>query len=123
MHGKSIDGFTPEALDCLLSYSWPGNIRELENAVERAVVLTRTSTVHVTDLPPSIQQQEPPRVELSNRILPLKLALEDPERRIIERALELNGWNRQKTADMLEINRTTLFHKMKKYGLARRTAH
>lgn len=116
-HGKKIEGISPEALDYLLSHSWPGNIRELENAVERAVVLTRGAMIDTRDLPPSLTRKERPLVELREQVLPLKKALEAPERHIIQRALELNGWNRQKTADMLEVNRTTLFHKMRKHGL------
>ena len=116
-HDKWVEGFTPEALDCLLSYPWPGNIRELENAVERAVVLARGSLIEARDLPPTLAHRDRPLVELRDQVLPLKKALEEPERLIIQRALELNGWNRQKTANMLEVNRTTLFHKMKKYGL------
>jgi len=116
-HSKPVTGFGPEALDHLLSYPWPGNIRELENTVERAVVLSRSPTIELRDLPPGIAQQDRPVVQLRTEILPLKKALEEPEKLIIRQALELNHWNRQKTADMLEVNRTTLFHKMKKYGL------
>jgi DNA-binding NtrC family response regulator len=115
-HGKWVDGCTPEALDYLLGHSWPGNIRELENAVERAVVLARGNLVDVGDLPPTLTRRRPV-VELHSEVLPLKKALEEPERLIIRRALEICRWNRQKTADMLEVNRTTLFHKMKKHGL------
>ncbi len=119
-HDKRVEGFAPRALDYLLSHGWPGNIRELENAVERAVVLAKGPFVEVTDLPPTLTRREQPLVELRQEALPLKKALEEPERLIIQRALELNGWNRQKTADMLEVNRTTLFHKMKKYQLCDR---
>ncbi len=116
-HEKEVDGFTAEALDYLMAYEWPGNIREIENAVERAVVLCRDEKIDVRDLPPAVRASERPIVDLRGEIKPLKEALEEPERRIILEALERNGWNRQKTADMLEVNRSTLFHKMKKYGL------
>ena len=121
-HVKQVDGFVPEALDHLLAHSWPANIRELENAVERAVVLAKGEAIEVGDLPPALTQCERPVVEFHDQVLPLKRALEEPEKHIIGRALELNDWNRQKTADMLEVNRTTLFHKMKKYGLLPATA-
>ncbi len=122
MHGKRLEGVDAGALDAILAHSWPGNIRELENATERAVVLARGPLIRIEDLPPALQRRAPrgeeSRFEVApTTILPLRQALEEPERRIIERALELNDWNRQRTADMLEVNRTTLFHKMKKYGL------
>ncbi len=116
-HGKNIKAVTPEAMDYLLAHPWPGNIRELENAIERAVVFARSSGITPEDLPPQIRGSARPVVELQGEILPLKQALEEPERNIIIHALEANDWNRRRTADMLEINRTTLFHKMKKYGL------
>ncbi len=120
-HEKEVQGFSPEALDHLLAYHWPGNIREIENAVERAVVLARGPKIEVQDLPPAVRAAERPVVDLRGEILPLKKALEEPEKRIIMEALERNGWNRQKTADMLGVNRSTLFHKMRKYGLLPRT--
>ncbi len=116
-HGKEVEGVTPEAMDYLLAHSWPGNIRELENAIERAVVFARSTGITPEDLPPQLRGSSRPVVELNGEILPLKQALEEPERNIIIQALEANDWNRRRTADMLEINRTTLFHKMKKYGL------
>ncbi|PIE22215.1 MAG: hypothetical protein CSA62_13555 [Planctomycetota bacterium] len=118
LHDKDTLALGPEALDQLLAHPWPGNIRELENAVERAVVLAQGEYIEATDLPQALASEERPIVEFQGEeILPLKQALEEPEKRIIQRALDLCGWNRQKTADMLEINRSTLFHKMKRYGL------
>ena len=70
-------------------------------------------------MPPTIvnQPQRAAEGEDDGRVIPLKQALERPEKQIIERALRANNWNRQLTADMLEINRTTLYKKMKKYEL------
>ena len=115
-HGRKVAGFSQGALELLLSHSWPGNIRELENAVERAVVLSREEVIPIKVLPPCLLRQDSP-MTFADEVLPLKKALEEPEKLIILRALELNGWNRQKTAEMLQVNRTTLFHKMKKYEL------
>jgi two-component system response regulator HydG len=67
------------------------------------------------DLPPELTKSAPAPV--GNRTLPLKRALEIPEREIIERTLRTHNWNRQRTAQALDINRTTLFNKMRKYGL------
>jgi DNA-binding NtrC family response regulator len=118
-NGKEFEGFDDDAMSLLQSYHWPGNVRELENVVERAVVLSpnRSSLLAADDLPPNLHQPGEVRIPTDDQVLPLKEALKDPEKRIIERALRANKWNRQKTAKMLQVNRTTLFNKMKKYGL------
>ncbi|HVP13315.1 MAG TPA: sigma-54 dependent transcriptional regulator [Phycisphaerae bacterium] len=119
--GKEVVGFMPEAIQALQRYHWPGNVRELENAVERAVVLCKGRQIEPIDLPQSIlEDQAPPDAAAATgafRPMSLKDALEEPERRIIEAALRANNWNRQTTAEMLEINRTTLYKKMKHFGL------
>jgi DNA-binding NtrC family response regulator len=117
--GKMIFGFSDEAMRMMQAYNWPGNVRELENAIERCTVLTRSKQVAPDDLPPTILKyaDRKPETEDDGRILPLKVALERPERDAIERALRANNWNRQLTADVLDINRTTLYKKMKKYDL------
>jgi len=117
---KEILGFTPEAIQQMQRYPWPGNVRELENVVERAVILTRNRYLGIDDLPSELLEAAAAPAEGSNgqwRPMSLKRALEEPERRIIQAALQANNWNRQLTADVLEINRTTLYKKMKRYGL------
>jgi DNA-binding NtrC family response regulator len=117
---KEVLGFTEEATRAMQRYHWPGNVRELENCVERAVVLTKGKYIGIEDLPPNVLEQ-PTGTAFTNEFQPmsLKRALEDPEKRIIEAALRANNWNRQVTADLLEINRTTLYKKMRRYGLER----
>ena len=117
---KPIDGIADETLEALARYGWPGNVRELENVMERAVVLTRNSHILPADLPPAVIGDETELLESAgpqDEIQPLKRALEAPERRIIERVLRRMNGSRQKTAVALDINRTTLFNKMKKYEL------
>jgi DNA-binding NtrC family response regulator len=120
--GKQRLGFTPAAVQCMQRFRWPGNVRELENCVERAVVLTRGEWLDTHDLPPAVVEAAETDTALFSpargRPLTLKEALEEPERRIILAALEANGWNRQRTAHGLDVNRTTLYKKMKLYGLA-----
>ncbi|HET6203781.1 MAG TPA: sigma-54 dependent transcriptional regulator [Planctomycetota bacterium] len=117
---RKVRGFTREAMDALLRHSWPGNVRELENVVERAVVLCRGRSIGVEDLPRTLGEEGGgAAVPAEAGPLPLRRALEAPEKRLIERALATNGGNRQKTAAMLGVNRTTLFNKMRKYGLLR----
>jgi DNA-binding NtrC family response regulator len=121
--GREIIGFTDAALGAMLRYNWPGNVRELENAVERAVVLCRRPQIDVEDLPETLHPfaEGAPVVraieDVADRAMPLHVALEGPERRIIEQALRRNNWNRQATAAELDINRTTLYKKMRKYRL------
>jgi len=116
-HGKTKSGFTDETLHYLENYRWPGNVRELENAVERAVVLGRESQVQPEDLPENIVRQVEANSVTDRKPMSLKDAMEEPEKRIIEEALRKNNWNRQVTAEMLDINRTTLYKKMKHYAL------
>jgi len=114
--GKNITDFTEQAKTALRDYHWPGNVRELENSIERAVILAQGRLLDVEDFPKQVQGGAEGG-ETTTHILPLKKALEEPERRIIERTLESCGWNRQSAASLLKINRTTLYMKMKKYGL------
>ncbi len=128
--GREILGFTEAAMGAMRRYGWPGNVRELENAVERAVVLCRRPQIDVEDLPETLQTDGAPGPSASpvlrygddadvicERAMPLHVALEGPERRIIEQALKRNAYNRQATAAELDINRTTLYKKMRKYRL------
>ena len=103
-------------MELLQRYQWPGNIRELENVVERAVVLGKSELIHASDLPAPLHRHVVGQVGDPNNSQ-LKVALQDPERRLILDALEAHGWNRQLTAAALGINRTTLYKKMRKYGL------
>ena len=121
---REILGFTDAAMAALQRYNWPGNVRELENAVERAVVLCRRPQIDVEDLPETVQfHTARPALTIIegsgefDQPMPLEAAMEGPERRIIERALKRNEWNRQATATELDINRTTLYKKMRKYQL------
>jgi DNA-binding NtrC family response regulator len=117
-NGKTIRGFDEAALQALQRYRWPGNVRELLNVVERAVVLSKGDMITVQDLPETLRTNELslsiPTGRLGNN---LKSSLVAPERQLILEALEANGWNRQATADMLGINRTTLYKKMKRYQI------
>ena len=115
-HNKEEPDITDEALECLEHYLWPGNIRELENVIERAVLLSKGRFIGMEDLPDSIKQNQN-RQQKGYKPVSLKEALAEPERNIIRRALETNHWSRQETAGALQINRTTLYKKMKHYGL------
>ncbi len=131
---KPVRGISAGALSLLVSHAWPGNVRELENLIERAVLLTSGSQLSPADLGPDLAASAPPEARNDGLLAgldslaelpPLKEALERSERALLARALELTGGSRQHTARMLGINRTTLFNKMRKYGLMKgpRPAH
>ncbi len=114
--GKPVRGFTDDALSALRRYAWPGNVRELQNVIERAVLLGKSDSIRLEDLPRQVAAVGPISVEaIGTRTL--KEALEGPERQIILEVLQGNQWNRFATADALGINRTTLYKKMKRLGL------
>ncbi|MCA8966564.1 MAG: sigma-54-dependent Fis family transcriptional regulator, partial [Planctomycetes bacterium] len=121
-HGKPAMHFTDRALQALVDSPWPGNVRQLENFVERAVVLGESPEVDLRDLPKAVVAAAATAAATDDGlgdgpILPLKEALAGPERRIIERALAHCDGNREKAARVLGINRSTLFHKLRKYGI------
>jgi DNA-binding NtrC family response regulator len=97
-------------------YPWPGNVRELENVIERAVLLSKGKFIGPDDLPNSVKQDWS-RQQQTYKPMSLKEALAEPEKNLIRQSLEAHHWNRQETAKALQINRTTLFKKMKQYGL------
>jgi DNA-binding NtrC family response regulator len=128
--GRQITGFSPDTLEALRRYAWPGNVRELENVVERAVVLSRATRIGIDDLPPNVIDNStsdlllPPHARSGAGVAwaadgarSLREALEEPERQIILAALAANDWNRQKTADQLQVNRTTLYKKIKQFDI------
>ena len=119
-NGKSVKRFDDSALQLMQRYNWPGNVRELVNVVERAVVLSKGEVVGIDDLPESLRREDPHRtmVQLTGNAHSLKSAMVEPERQIILNILEQNGWNRQKSAAALGINRTTLYKKMKRYDIS-----
>lgn len=123
--------FSSEAMDALQGYAWPGNVRELENVVERSVVLSKQLRIQWSDLPEKVRGQAINGAAENHRDSanesgswksawtpgPLAKALQEPERDFILTALKANEWNRQATAKVLDINRTTLYKKIKQYGL------
>lgn len=129
--GKTIVGFDGAAMDALRRYPYPGNVRELSNIVERACVLTRTPTIHAEDLPSHVAQPPaatgaaplarigPGAQSIPGVVDPQSLgdALKEPEKQIILSALKTANWNRVRAAEALNINRTTLYKKMKLLGI------
>jgi len=102
--GKSIEGLEPKALKQLLEYDWQGNVRELENAIERAMVLTRTSQILLGDLPNPVQLGYSARGPLLDTDLSIKKAARELEVDLIRRALQKTKGNRTHAAKLLEIS-------------------
>ena len=111
---KTIKGFTPQAMEKFLSYSWPGNIRELMNAVERAVVLARTDFLDAEDIALMTGNHAVTGGQESDQISP-RLSLEDVEKKSILDALNNCGGNKSEAARQLGITRKTLRAKLQKY--------
>ncbi|WP_146561734.1 sigma 54-interacting transcriptional regulator [Posidoniimonas corsicana] len=120
--GRRIKGFTPKAMEEMLRYRWPGNVREMKNVIERAVVLTRGEFIDATDLVLStLKTAGDTEVGASSNdgrreFEPTSLA--DMEKDHILATLIATGWNKSKTAGILGIERSTLDRKIKRYGLA-----
>ncbi len=120
---RSITGISPEALQCLFEYAWPGNIRELENLVERLAILKGDGLVDVSDLPEQYrisdleQSGTPLGLALPELGMDFNSAVDAYENALIMQALERTGWNRNQAATLLKLNRTTLVEKIKKKGL------
>jgi len=110
--GKKISGMDHRAREILLSYSYPGNVRELENLLERAVALAEGEILTVDDLPPDLREHAGEAAEPFG-------TLEDREREYIRRVLQHTRFNVGETARILDLPRTTLWRKMKKYNLSK----
>jgi DNA-binding NtrC family response regulator len=104
-----------EAIAAAVRYPWPGNVAELERLMNRLAAQAVNGRILASDFPAVSSAPLAPNGRAA--ILSLRDALAEPERQTIERALRLNDWNRNQTAAMLKVNRSTLFNKMKKYGL------
>jgi DNA-binding NtrC family response regulator len=136
--GANTPDLTPEALEALRAYSWPGNVRQLRNCLERAVLLANDSLITLNELPPEVARQ-------GGAPLPIMAAmsggaaeaggstsaqgssgsaspasLREVERQQILAALEQTGWHRGKTAEILGISPSTLYRRLRDYNLERR---
>jgi transcriptional regulator with PAS, ATPase and Fis domain len=107
---KNFTRVSQEAMDFMMQYQWYGNVRELENAIERAIVVGNPPEITMKDLPFSIES-----VNKDNS----GYSLADVEKGYIEKVLLQNDWNISKSAEILEIDRVTLYNKINKYGLTK----
>jgi two-component system response regulator AtoC len=116
--GLSIEGATPAAMRLLMEYPWRGNIRELENVIERAMVLADGARIDVDHLPAGVRSPgAAPGAGDSELDLSVKRRVEQLERTLIERALRQTGGNRTRAAKLLELSHRALLYKIREYGL------
>ena len=120
---KKIEGVSQDTFTILTNYDWPGNIRELENIIERAIILDTDNIIETDDLPEIMTRTMAPASEPAlakgntQDASSLRDALKDPEKVYILRVLEEVRWNKKKAAIKLGVNRTTLYNKLRKYNL------
>ena len=127
---KPVRDFSLDALRVLCDHGWPGNVYEMESLIHRGVILSQNGTIqaqHLVMMPangqtPARSVNSPSKLN-GPSIRPLKESLAEPEKQLILQALEALNWNRQETARVLDINRTTLYKKMKKYNLLTEEDH
>ncbi|WP_437480699.1 sigma-54 dependent transcriptional regulator [Sorangium sp. So ce1014] len=113
--GKEVVGLSPAAAERLLAYSWPGNVREIQNCIERAVALTRYQEITVDDLPAKIREHRPSHVLVAGDDPSELVPLEEVERRYILRVLEAAGGNKTLAARILGLDRKTLHRKLDRW--------
>ena len=115
--------FAEETVQVLMRYSWPGNIRELENLVERIAILNEGDSISPAQLPPHlVEARSTTTIQFADVTLPpmgvdFNALIEDYENRLISTALSQTGGNKKAAAKLLGLNRTTLVEKIKKKGL------
>jgi two-component system response regulator HydG len=113
--GRGKLSLSPQAAERILSYNWAGNVRELENAMERAVALARLDQITVEDLPERVRSYRADRFVLSADDPKEVLSLEEIERRYIYRVIKILGGNKARAAELLGLDRRTLYRRLEKY--------
>lgn len=112
-NGKHVEGFSPKAQSALYRYSWPGNIRELRNCIESAVVMCKGTVVELDDLPLNVRSG----ITDDQISIPVGVPLHDAEREVIKATLAYCKGNKSKTAEVLGIGRKTLHRKLQEYHI------
>ncbi len=120
-NNKNITGFTPEAMQAITAYDWPGNVRQLENIIESCIVLSRNELIGIEDLPAELKDEKAQyrsAVDLLPSEVDLGDTLEKIEAALIRRALVRSNFVQVKAADMLGISKSLLQYKLKKYNIS-----
>ncbi len=119
--GLQITAFAPQTMKAMLAYPWPGNVREVQNVVERAMVLAEDEQIELEQLPPNVRNPQADSLPILESLaadeLSIKKHSSQMERRLIKRALELTDGNRTRAAEHLELSYRALLYKIRDYGL------
>ncbi|HEX3344563.1 MAG TPA: sigma-54 dependent transcriptional regulator [Polyangiaceae bacterium] len=115
-HGKPIRGISPPVAERLLAYAWPGNVRELRNCIERAVAMARFEDLVVEDLPAQVRDYKPSHVLVASNDPSELVSLGEVERRYVERVMQAVGGNKRQAAEVLGLDRTTLYRKLDRWA-------
>jgi transcriptional regulator with PAS, ATPase and Fis domain len=112
-----VDEISEDAMEVLLNHDYPGSIRELENILEHAVIICQNTMIRRNHLPVSLQRRRQENLHIESKINDLGQEVETSEKNMILEILKKHNWNKGKTAQVLNINRTTLWRKMKKHKI------
>ncbi|MCL5883761.1 MAG: sigma 54-interacting transcriptional regulator [Deltaproteobacteria bacterium] len=112
--GKKIQEISSDAMKVLMDYNWPGNVRQLENALSYAVIISQEETIKRKHMPPFLLKGAAGE--------PVRISLSENERVLVLQALEESNWNKHDAARRLQLSRSTLYSKIRRYGLGKRAA-
>jgi DNA-binding NtrC family response regulator len=114
---RKIKGLTASARNLLMNYSWPGNVRQLESAIERAILLCEGDEISVEDLPLEIRQESSPSSSFNFKLPPEGISFEELEQSLITQAMEQTGWNITRAAKLLGLSFRTLQYRLEKFDM------
>jgi len=114
---RTIKGLTAGARNLIMTYAWPGNVRQLESAIERAILLCEGNEITVEDLPIEIRQEGASSAAFNFKLPPEGISFEDVERSLITQAMEQTNWNITRAAKLLGLSFRTLQYRLEKFGL------
>jgi DNA-binding NtrC family response regulator len=119
---RQINGLTASARNLVMSYSWPGNVRQLESAIERAILLCEGNEIQVEDLPVEIRQEGTSASSFNFKLPPEGISFEEVERSLITQAMEQTNWNITRSAKLLGLSFRTLQYRLEKFGIKKGVA-
>jgi DNA-binding NtrC family response regulator len=114
---RQIRGLTAGARNLIMSYSWPGNVRQLESAIERAILLCEGTEIGVEDLPVEIRQEGTSAASFNFKLPPEGISFDEVERSLITQAMEQTNWNITRAAKLLGLSFRTLQYRLEKFGI------
>jgi DNA-binding NtrC family response regulator len=114
---RPIRGLTAGARNLIMSYSWPGNVRQLESAIERAILLCEGNEIEVEDLPVEIRQEGTSATAFNFKLPPEGISFDEVERSLITQAMEQTNWNITRAAKLLGLSFRTLQYRLEKFGI------